>query len=168
MDLCGRLIGRQGVHVDYIRQKTQVDLVVRDDSVPSDKQVVALHGSSRSLARRKASSATFSFRSTGRRRTSDRTDRSTISTGALFSSHVQTGEQEDYSSATWSRTSSDSTNCRSSKTFLFSLRPNETISSALLTRWIADGRLSHQCRFMQSYFRSTNFASIVRGISAIR
>lgn len=44
MDLCGRLIGRQGVHVDYIRQKTQVDLVVRDDSVPSDKQVVALHG----------------------------------------------------------------------------------------------------------------------------
>ena len=48
MDLCGRLIGRQGVHVDYIRQKTQVDLVVRDDSVPSDKQVVALHGSIRS------------------------------------------------------------------------------------------------------------------------
>lgn len=44
MELCGRLIGRQGVHVDYIRQKTQVDLVVRDDSVPSDKQVVALHG----------------------------------------------------------------------------------------------------------------------------
>ena len=44
MDLCGRLIGRQGVHVDYIRQITQVDLVVRDDAVSYEKQVVALHG----------------------------------------------------------------------------------------------------------------------------
>ena len=43
-DLCGRLIGRQGVHVDYIRQMTQVDLVVRDDAVSFEKQVVALHG----------------------------------------------------------------------------------------------------------------------------
>ncbi|CAF1310889.1 unnamed protein product [Adineta steineri] len=44
IDLCGRLIGRQGVHVDYIRQMTQVDLVVRDDAVSYEKQVVALHG----------------------------------------------------------------------------------------------------------------------------
>jgi hypothetical protein len=44
VELCGRLIGRQGVHVDYIRQKTQVDLVVRDDAVSFEKQVVALHG----------------------------------------------------------------------------------------------------------------------------
>ncbi len=44
MELCGRLIGRQGVHVDYIRQMTQVDLVVRDDAVSFEKQVVALHG----------------------------------------------------------------------------------------------------------------------------
>ncbi|CAF3433908.1 unnamed protein product [Rotaria sp. Silwood1] len=44
VDLCGRLIGRQGVHVDYIRQMTQVDLVVRDDAVSFEKQVVALHG----------------------------------------------------------------------------------------------------------------------------
>jgi hypothetical protein len=44
VDLCGRLIGRQGVHVDYIRQMTQVDLVVRDDAVSYEKQVVALHG----------------------------------------------------------------------------------------------------------------------------
>ncbi|CAF0954820.1 unnamed protein product [Adineta ricciae] len=44
VDLCGRLIGRQGVHVDYIRQITQVDLVVRDDAVSYEKQVVALHG----------------------------------------------------------------------------------------------------------------------------
>lgn len=44
MELCGRLIGRQGVHVDYIRQMTQVDLVVRDDAVSYEKQVVALHG----------------------------------------------------------------------------------------------------------------------------
>lgn len=43
-DLCGRLIGRQGVHVDYIRQVTEVDLVVRDDPVSYEKQVVALHG----------------------------------------------------------------------------------------------------------------------------
>ena len=44
VELCGRLIGRQGVHVDYIRQMTQVDLVVRDDAVSYEKQVVALHG----------------------------------------------------------------------------------------------------------------------------
>ena len=44
-DLCGRLIGRQGVHVDYIRQVTEVDLVVRDDPISYEKQVVALHGS---------------------------------------------------------------------------------------------------------------------------
>ncbi|CAF0977011.1 unnamed protein product [Adineta steineri] len=44
VELCGRLIGRQGVHVDYIRQMTQVDLVVRDDAVSFEKQVVALHG----------------------------------------------------------------------------------------------------------------------------
>ncbi|CAF4034708.1 unnamed protein product, partial [Rotaria magnacalcarata] len=44
VDLCGRLIGRQGVHVDYIRQMAQVDLVVRDDAVSYEKQVVALHG----------------------------------------------------------------------------------------------------------------------------
>lgn len=44
VELCGRLIGRQGVHVDYIRQITQVDLVVRDDAVSYEKQVVALHG----------------------------------------------------------------------------------------------------------------------------
>ncbi len=44
VDLCGRLIGRQGVHVDYIRQMTQVDLVVRDDAISYEKQVVALHG----------------------------------------------------------------------------------------------------------------------------
>ncbi|CAF0811004.1 unnamed protein product [Didymodactylos carnosus] len=41
---CGRLIGKQGVHVDYIRQTTQVDLVVRDDPVSWEKQIVALHG----------------------------------------------------------------------------------------------------------------------------
>ncbi|CAF0986342.1 unnamed protein product [Rotaria sordida] len=44
VELCGRLIGRQGVHVDYIRQMAQVDLVVRDDAVSYEKQVVALHG----------------------------------------------------------------------------------------------------------------------------
>ncbi|CAF3517912.1 unnamed protein product [Rotaria socialis] len=44
VDLCGRLIGRQGVHVDYIRQMAQVDLVVRDDAISYEKQVVALHG----------------------------------------------------------------------------------------------------------------------------
>lgn len=48
-DLCGRLIGRQGVHVDYIRQMTQVDLVVRDDAVSYEKQVVALHGTTLTL-----------------------------------------------------------------------------------------------------------------------
>ena len=30
--------------MDYIRQMTQVDLVVRDDAVSYEKQVVALHG----------------------------------------------------------------------------------------------------------------------------
>ncbi|CAF3871554.1 unnamed protein product, partial [Rotaria sp. Silwood1] len=44
VELCGRLIGRQGVHVDYIRQMAQVDLVVRDDAISYEKQVVALHG----------------------------------------------------------------------------------------------------------------------------
>ncbi|CAF3564808.1 unnamed protein product, partial [Rotaria sp. Silwood2] len=44
IELCGRLIGRQGVHVDYIRQMAQVDLVVRDDAISYEKQVVALHG----------------------------------------------------------------------------------------------------------------------------
>ena len=67
-DLCGRLIGRQGVHVDYIRQMTQVDLVVRDDAVSYEKQVVALHGQKRSSLVRKRKSFSLSVSFTGRRR----------------------------------------------------------------------------------------------------
>lgn len=41
--------------MDYIRQMTQVDLVVRDDAVSYEKQVVALHG------KRNQSSSSSSF-----------------------------------------------------------------------------------------------------------
>ena len=35
-----RLINRQGVHIDYIRQMVQVDLLVRNDAVSHGKQTV--------------------------------------------------------------------------------------------------------------------------------
>jgi hypothetical protein len=41
---CGKLIGRNGVHVDYIRNKTQVQIAVRDDLVSNDLQVVSVTG----------------------------------------------------------------------------------------------------------------------------
>jgi hypothetical protein len=43
--LCGKLIGRNGAHVDYIRKKTSVQIAVRDDSTSGPHmQVVSITG----------------------------------------------------------------------------------------------------------------------------
>ena len=42
--LCGKLIGKNGVHVDYIRSKTQTQIAVRNDTKISDLQVVCVSG----------------------------------------------------------------------------------------------------------------------------
>lgn len=42
--LCGKLIGKNGVHVDLIRSKTQTQIAVRNDSKISDLQVVCVSG----------------------------------------------------------------------------------------------------------------------------
>ena len=41
---CGKLIGRNGVHVDYIRNKTHVQIAVRNDPSVDDLQIVCLTG----------------------------------------------------------------------------------------------------------------------------
>ena len=41
---CGKLIGRNGVHVDYIRNKTHVQIAVRNDPTVDDLQIVCLTG----------------------------------------------------------------------------------------------------------------------------
>jgi hypothetical protein len=41
---CGKLIGRNGVHVDYIRNKTHVQIAVRNDASVDDLQIVCLTG----------------------------------------------------------------------------------------------------------------------------
>lgn len=42
--LCGKLIGKNGVHVDYIRSKTQTQIAVRNDNKINDLQVVCVSG----------------------------------------------------------------------------------------------------------------------------
>lgn len=42
--LCGKLIGKNGVHVDYIRSKTQTQIAVRNDAKINDLQVVCVSG----------------------------------------------------------------------------------------------------------------------------
>lgn len=42
--LCGKLIGKNGVHVDFIRSKTQTQIAVRNDAQVEDLQIVCVSG----------------------------------------------------------------------------------------------------------------------------
>ena len=42
--LCGKLIGKNGVHVDFIRSKTNTQIAVRNDSKIEELQVVCVSG----------------------------------------------------------------------------------------------------------------------------
>lgn len=41
---CGKLIGKNGVHVDYIRSKTQTQIAVRNDPKVEEQQIVCVSG----------------------------------------------------------------------------------------------------------------------------
>lgn len=42
--LCGKLIGKNGVHVDFIRSETQTQIAVRNDTKAEDLQIVCVSG----------------------------------------------------------------------------------------------------------------------------
>lgn len=41
---CGKLIGKNGVHVDHIRSKTRTQIAVRDDADNHEQQIVCVSG----------------------------------------------------------------------------------------------------------------------------
>lgn len=41
---CGKLIGKNGIHVDYIRSKTRTQIAVRDDPEKHEQQIVCVSG----------------------------------------------------------------------------------------------------------------------------
>lgn len=41
---CGKLIGKNGVHVDYIRSKTHTQIAVRDHTTEREQQIVCVSG----------------------------------------------------------------------------------------------------------------------------